>query len=161
MQFWRLLTCPSLCNDRPHVQLSIRFVHRQGVRGLHFSHYVHLDVECQGGGDAGSLTLRRSVTPIWCMRWRSSTDKFVMHLVRTTTTTSVAILAQEQFGFELALQQSDCVSRASVFVSNVLCFKGHVWCIHTLSAVKFESNFFCRTTFSRLLKVNGVCALCF
>ena len=32
----------------------------------HFSDCVQLDVEAQGGGDAGSLTPRRSVTPIRC-----------------------------------------------------------------------------------------------
>ena len=50
-------------------------VHRQDLHCLrgfccilrHFSASVHLDVEAQGGGDAGSLTLRRSVTPIRCM----------------------------------------------------------------------------------------------
>ena len=32
----------------------------------HFSASVHLDVEAQGGGDAGSLTPRCSATPIRC-----------------------------------------------------------------------------------------------
>ena len=37
----------------------------------HFSTSVHLDVEVQGGGDAGSLTPRCSATPIWCtLVWR-------------------------------------------------------------------------------------------
>ena len=42
----------------------------------------------RGGGDAGSLTPRCSATPIRCMRWRVSTVTCVIHLVRTTTTTS-------------------------------------------------------------------------
>ena len=69
----------------------------------HFSHSVQLDVsahfsaldgqqlllvEGSGGGDAGSLTPRRSVTPISCMRWLLSTETFVIHLVRTTNTTT-------------------------------------------------------------------------
>ena len=32
----------------------------------HFSDSVQLDVESQGGGDAGSLTPRCSVTPLGC-----------------------------------------------------------------------------------------------
>ena len=70
-------------------------VHREDGHGLrvgsfasflmHFLHSVQGDVECQGGGDAGSLTPRCSATPIRCMRWRLSTETFVIHLVRTTT----------------------------------------------------------------------------
>ena len=52
----------------------------------HFSASVHLDVETQGGGDAGSLTPGRSVTPIRCNYWRVSTKTFVKSSVRTTTT---------------------------------------------------------------------------
>ena len=65
------LTCPSLRNDRPGwLPTTV------GCRGL------------GGGGDAGSPTPRCSVTPISCMRWRLSTETFVIHLVRTTTTTT-------------------------------------------------------------------------
>ena len=48
-------------------------------------------LRCRGlgvAGDAGSQTPRCSVTPIRCMRWRLSTETFVIHLVRTTTTTT-------------------------------------------------------------------------
>ena len=58
-------------------RMGLRFVHRHPcrtrLRGYvaavlqHFSASVHLDVEAQGGGDAGSLTPGRSVTPIWCI----------------------------------------------------------------------------------------------
>ena len=61
---------------------------RMTGRVLHFSHSVHLDVECQGGGDVGSLTLGCSATPIRCKRWRLSTKTFVIHPVRTTTPSS-------------------------------------------------------------------------
>ena len=51
----------------------------------HFSASVHLDVEAQGGGDAVSLTLGRSATPIRCNYWRVSTKTCVKSSVRTTT----------------------------------------------------------------------------
>ena len=63
----------------------LRLVHRRDVQVLrrgafaavlqHFSVSVHLDVEAQGGGDAGSLTPRCSATPIRCNRavvWRNT-----------------------------------------------------------------------------------------
>ena len=52
----------------------------------HFSASVHLDVEAQGGGDARSLTPRRSVTPTRRIYWRVSTKTCVKSSVRTTTT---------------------------------------------------------------------------
>ena len=60
----------------------------------------------RGGGDAGSLSLtpRRSATEFMassCVAW---TDTLYKHNVRTTTTTtSVAIQAQEQFRSEILL----------------------------------------------------------
>ena len=76
----KLRLCPSFrqgwssCRRRqlevPQIRTSIRcsrseeWVFAVGIR--HFSHSVHLDVECQGGGDAGSLTPRCSANRTWC-----------------------------------------------------------------------------------------------
>ena len=61
----------------------------------HFSVSVHLDVEAQGGGDAGSLTPNRSVTPLRCMfvwRYRQrhchNISSAPPHTTPHTTTTS-------------------------------------------------------------------------
>ena len=55
---------------------------------LHFSASVLLDVEARGGGDAGSLILRRPATPIRCVCWLSWINMVVIHPLRTTTTTT-------------------------------------------------------------------------
>ena len=81
----------------------------------------------RGGGDAGSLTPRCSVTPIRCIRAVIWINTSLLHLVRTTTTTTTTTtgLSSVEAWFSSALDIEEVLSGAGgdqlhIMVSDVI-----------------------------------------